>query len=291
MIYPNITREEYDALEGVNNSKLKHFKDSAKHGAYKTKTPFKPTAAMIMGTAIHTLVLEPHKFKDEYIIGGPINEGTGKTYGGASGKFKAWMESQEKGKKYLTDQDATTAHRVAHNTKQNKVAMFWLDQCEYKETAIDWVDPYSGLKCKALLDAFSVANLTFADFKTIGKSVAYDELSKTIYNMGYYQQFAFYRDGLFHNGIQCNDVIAVFAQTADEQDVATARIGFESLALGTVHYQKCFDNYKAYLAGDIKGHNSELFELNVPSWATYEMEEEDEYNFINEVKETSCEIS
>ena len=285
MIYPNITRTDYDALDGINHSKLKHFLTSSKYGAYKIAAPFNPTPAMRVGTATHTLVLEPEKFDDEYIIGGPINKSTGKTYGSGSDKFKDWLKEQDEGKKYLSDQEAIQSRRVANNTKHNKTAMFWLDQCEHKETAIDWVDPYSGLKCKALLDAFSVENLVFADYKTIGKSVTYDELSKTIYNMGYYQQFAFYNDGLFHNGIDCKDVIAVFAQTADEQDVATARIGAESLALGTIHYQQCFDNYKAFLAGDVKGHNSELFELNVPGWATRAMEEEDEFNFINEVKE------
>ena len=285
MIYPNITRADYDALDGINHSKLKHFKDSSKYGAYKLTAPFNPTAAMRIGTSTHTLVLEPEKFDEEYIIGGPINEKTGKTYGSDSAKFKNWLEEQDEGKKYLSDQEAIQSRRVANNTKHNETAMFWLDQCEHKEAAITWTDPYSGLKCKALLDAFSAANLIFADYKTIGKSVTYDELSKTIYNMGYYQQFAFYNDGLFHNGIDCKDVIAVFAQTADEQDVATARIGAESLALGQVHYQQCFDNYKAFLAGDVKGHNSELFELNVPGWATRAMEEEDEFNFINEVKE------
>jgi len=289
MIYKNITREEYDALEGVNNSTLKHFRDSTKYGAYKKNASFNPTAAMRVGTAAHTLTLEPEKFDEEYIIGGPINEKTGKTYGSDSAKFKNWLEDQEPGKKFLSDQEATLARKVARNTKQDKTAMFWLDQCEYKETAIDWVDPYSGLKCKALLDAFSIDNLIFADYKTIGKSVSYDELSKTIYNMGYYQQFAFYNDGLFHNGIHCNDVIAVFAQTADEKDVATARIGRESLDLGRMHYQQCFDNYKSFLAGDVKGHNSELFELNVPGWATRAMEEEEEFNFINQIKDELCE--
>ena len=59
MIYRNISRKDYVALEGVNASTLKHYYESALNGNYEMSKPRKETEAMFKGTssyiAIHIL--------------------------------------------------------------------------------------------------------------------------------------------------------------------------------------------------------------------------------------------
>ncbi len=284
MIHKNITRPEYDALPGINHSKLKYFKDSIKHGSWKATQKFNQTSAMRLGTAVHTLVLEPHKFDDEYICGsGPVNEKTGKTYGTDSQKFQNWLSEQEEtGKTYLSTNDKNQAEQVAKNVYKNELAMYWLDQCEYRESAVTWTDKRTGLECKALMDNFSLENLILGDFKTIARSVDYEFLSKTLFTMDYFQQFAFYNDGLRANGYDCKKFIVIFAQTINEQDIATCEIGIDSLVHGSIQYEKCLDNYKDYLSGKVTGYHSDLFTLEIPYWAMSEHLDINDTNLIFE---------
>lgn len=68
----DISNSEYHASEGISRSMLMEFKRSPYHYWYKYVSGLapvkKPTATMILGTAVHTLVLEEHKFGDEFAI-------------------------------------------------------------------------------------------------------------------------------------------------------------------------------------------------------------------------------
>lgn len=69
-VFHNISNENYhNDIEFLSSSQLKktknmvEFKHSVLEGEYK-----EPSESMILGTALHTLVLEPSEFKNEYMI-------------------------------------------------------------------------------------------------------------------------------------------------------------------------------------------------------------------------------
>ncbi len=67
-IYPRMSRAEYEKIDAVNWSTLKHYQRSPRHARYAMDHPKPPSKAMEKGTAVHMAVLEPERFKDEYII-------------------------------------------------------------------------------------------------------------------------------------------------------------------------------------------------------------------------------
>ena len=282
MIYEGITRADYDRLEGVNHSKLKYFNHSIKHGAYKIKYPIEQTAAMRLGTAIHTLVLEPHKFQAGYVIGGPINPATKETYGSGTKKFEEWIEDQGKDRVFLSDQDATLAHSVAKEIKLNSGATWFLRNSELKESAMTWTDKETGIKCKCLIDFGSVKNCFVGDLKTISGDLSYDRLSKALYSMDYHQQFATYKLGAEANGIKVAKFMAIFAQTTDEKDIVCAEIGEQSLHYGEMQYRKCLNNYREFLNGNIPGYHPKEIILDVPYWAMSEFMDLEESGILFE---------
>ena len=71
-ILENLTNAEYHASEGISASGLKLIGRSPLHywAAYldPKREPRVETPALKLGTAIHTAVLEPMRFADEYVV-------------------------------------------------------------------------------------------------------------------------------------------------------------------------------------------------------------------------------
>lgn len=282
MIYEGITRADYDKLEGINHSKLKHFKNSIKHGHYRLSEKIAQTPAMRLGTAIHTLVLEPHKYQSEYCIGGPINPKTETTYGSGTKKFAEWMEEQGEDKIFLSNQDAEKANAISQAVKRNEDAARVLRQSNLKECAMTWVDEETGFKCKCLIDFASTDGRFIGDLKSISGNLTYDSLSSTLYKMDYHQQFSFYNAGAIANGLRPQKFLVIFCQTTDEKDVVIAEIGEQSLHYGEMQYRKCLNNYRECINGNIKGYHSNQFVLDVPYWAMSEFMDLEESGILFE---------
>lgn len=267
MIYENITREQYDQLEGVNWSKLKHFTDSIKHGYYMLNAQYKDTPAMREGRAIHTLVLEPHKFNNDYVIGGPVNPKTGKTYGSTSQKFQDWLLEQGTNKTYLSDDEATKVNTVAKKVKTDNLAGKVLRDSDLKEFALTWTDKETGIKCKCLIDFGSRNQGYIGDLKSISADLNYDRLSKELYSRQYYGQFAFYESGANANGLNINEFKVIWVQSVDEMDVAVSTIGAQTAHYGQMLFSKCLKNYREAQNGNTPGYHINSFVLDVPYWS------------------------
>src|ERR1700739_7402 len=71
-IYPDMTNEHYHRSLAISRSGIMKFLESPyKYWAdyiNPNRPPKRTTAAMQFGSAFHTLLLEPQKFSDEYIV-------------------------------------------------------------------------------------------------------------------------------------------------------------------------------------------------------------------------------
>ena len=79
-LYPRIDFDAYQRIEGVNQSALKDARTAAHIFEALTGEPDKPTAAMVLGSALHARLLEMTT-SASIIIDGPINPKTGKPFG------------------------------------------------------------------------------------------------------------------------------------------------------------------------------------------------------------------
>ena len=249
MIYENITRADYNKLEGVNASKLKSYYESSLNGNYENSKPRVESEAMAFGTAAHSMVLENEKFKIDYaIFEAPINPKTGEAYGASTNKCKEAKALLPDDKIYLSDTQMDTLTRISINLNGNSKAMQILKACPKRETALTWIDDESGEKCKALIDF--MGNAIAGDFKTTREIRYKSDESATSKALKWEMvgnknllQFAFYFDGLIANDIDVKKFAVIFAKNNGNCDVLPAFLSPETFDFGREMYNKAMLNY------------------------------------------------
>ncbi len=248
-IYKNITREEYNELDGVRASMLKSYYESALNGNFENSKPRTETAAMRFGTATHSKILEPDKFLTDYsVLELPINEKTGKEYGSDTKKAKEYIALLPNDKLYLSEADNETLNQIETNIKNHKNAMTILNACTEREFAITWVDEESGTKCKSLID-FASENMA-GDLKTC-REIKYRSSKEDIAKALFWDivgnrnllQFSFYMDGLLANDLDIQKFAVIFAQNCGNCEVLAAFLSDYALDFGRAMYSQALLNY------------------------------------------------
>jgi len=151
--------------------------------------PDEDRPAFLVGRATHKLILEGQaKFAEEFAVGGPINEKTGKPYGAGTQAWTKWAEAQ--GKPVLSTEQYELIGKMADGVKAHRVA------CELlAEGAPEGVvrSEYCGLKAQSRLDWLNVTR-GIVDLKTADNL---DYFTADAKRYGYLHQLAFYA-AMFH---------------------------------------------------------------------------------------------
>ena len=148
--------EEYKALAGLNQSKLKKLLSSSS----KQKRGYQIQQAMNFGNAGHCLLLEPNKFAELY-----INAPKGLNRRGKKGR-ENWEEFCElhTGKNVLASTEWERLQKILKVFQINpKIMQFW----KHGETEVSmfWEDAELGLDCKARMDWFDSYSMKIVDIK------------------------------------------------------------------------------------------------------------------------------
>lgn len=183
-------------------SSLKEFKKSpADFIAYKLKEK-KTTPAMIFGSLIHCLILEPHKFEDRYSVmdDTDICVQIGGLKPRATNKYKEWKEiylAEIGGKTPVSQNDYNKANIIANNCKYNRASAKVLALCPIHESSLEW--KFENFKFKGFLDGKCKNEKPKAimDIKKV-VDASPKKAHRTIIDMGYYLQIAMYATGLEH---------------------------------------------------------------------------------------------
>lgn len=175
-----LSNSEYHSHPAVSKS---HLDQAARSGAHywsryidpEREVP-EPTAAMKLGTALHTAVLEPHLWGEQYAV---APEGIDRRF--KAGK-EAWaaFEADAQGKTVLNADDAQRIQRMAAAVHRHPASSFLLDLPGIREASYFWTDPDTGLECKCRPDWHSRDRRIVVDLKStedasprgFGRSVA-----------------------------------------------------------------------------------------------------------------------
>ena len=134
--------EDYFDMPHLNFSTAKHIKSCPRKFRHVMTHGIGTTSAMEIGTAVHTAVLEPRKFKREYKCAPDCRRGT-----------KAWKEFAEKNPKatILKEREYNEVCAMRNSLAKNTEAMSLLDG-GYTESVITWEDEATGLDLKCRID-------------------------------------------------------------------------------------------------------------------------------------------
>ena len=205
-----MTYEQYAALEGVNWSSLKwlwsgsplHYRYHVDHPKADVDTP-----ARVRFRAVHTAILEPDKFAEEYPI-----------YSGGNRRGKEWdaFEAANAGKSILKESEAATILEQAAAVRAHPAIRGWLKSGR-AEVPFQWVEKNFGIACKSRLDLLCPGAVL--DLKSV-PSLDAAQMARWICRMGYHLQLDHYAAGARANGHEVQRVGIIGVESKAPYDSA-----------------------------------------------------------------------
>lgn len=271
-VYLGMSRADYDAIDAVNWSWLKHMKRSALHFATAKTEAEKDTDALRQGRAVHVATLEPDRF-----VGGAAPEWI--VWEGGKRNSNAWRDfeadAKSKGLEILTAeqyQDVMGMVTAVHGHKKAKEYLLG----GRAEVTIVWTyeEPANGLpgfkiRCKSRLD-IAKDRVALADLKST-RDAAREAFARQAWNLDYYAQLAMYQDAW---ASQNEGVLLPFKAIAVENTsphvVQVYRVGEHLLSMGRDTYRELLRKVAdCRAAGVFEGYGAddEETDLDLPSWA------------------------
>ncbi len=197
------------------------------------------TPTLEMGTMVHLLALEPHRFDHEYLIQPNLDRRT--TAGKAA---YAQFERMAESKKIISEQEYRTGIAARDAIMKHPAAReLMLKFAGVNETTFTWVDMYTGAPCKCRPDRYLNDARAVLDVKTT-QDASPIGFKKSLYKFRYHVQGAFYSDGVeAATGEGITDFIFIAVETERPYLVGVYRLNAEQLAEGRTLYRRDLETY------------------------------------------------
>lgn len=225
-----MTKAEYRSADGISASDIKEILANAylfKIG-YKPERTAQAQARLDLGSAIHSLILEPNNFNKDFAIMPTLNLRTN------DGKAKyAELVANEK-RILISEADFATAKEVAQVVADSKLYDFTQGECETAHFG-----EIDGAKVKCMPDCFFKDKGLIIDIKTTrnGGNTP-DEFQKACANFGYYIQASLY---LTITGAKEFVFLAV---DIDTKTIGLYELDFIALDFGLSEVKRAIEIYK-----------------------------------------------
>lgn len=257
----NMTNEEYHSLPQISASDLKLIAKSPAKWRYRKENPMERTPALIMGSAIHTAIIEPHLFESEYVVAPKIDRRT------KAGKEEyANFLKETEGKQEISNSDKELIDSIKTAYFANESARKLLENGKgMSENSFFWTDEEIQIDCRCRPDL--VSDKAIIDLKTT-QDASPEGFQRQAYNLGYDIQAAFYIDGLKANDLKIDKFvfIAIEKEAPFAIEIYLASEAF--IAHGRKRYRAALAKYRACDANDSwYGYSPDPVNiLTLPNW-------------------------
>ena len=234
----DISNNEYHASSGISRSSLLEFKRSPYHFWHKymveRSDSADPSAALVMGNLIHTMVLEPHKFDDEFVVRPEMDRRTN------AGKF-AYNQfiSTMAGRMSVTKDQVNQADLIANSILTNELCKEMLEGCEI-EKSIYFTHLGTGIQCKVRPDAFKGGLVI--DLKTTADA-SYRSFQNSAYKFGYFLQAAMIDYAFLSQGMKMEKFIFIVVEKEPPYAVAVYVLDEEAIVYGVKQCNSLIDSF------------------------------------------------
>lgn len=253
----------------LSYSALINFAKSPRHFIEYKLRKKERTPAMIFGSMLHCLVLEPDKFEERYFlmddteiiaqIGGGNPRGT-KAY-------KEWKageleEAQKSGKEVVMPPETLKARLMASQVNNNYVAAKKMSKCEFREVKLEF--KYGGYSFMGFVDAMGDA--ISIDLKSCPDADP-RKFQRKVIDMGYHIQGALYGidmpDHDFYNiAVDGSGNVSVHQYASD-----LLNFGREKLDLLLAKFNECVEKNLWHLSHEFWAERGDgVFVADRPAW-------------------------
>jgi hypothetical protein len=258
----------YRAAPGISQSALKKMEPTPAHFVSAMSQPQEPTRAMILGTILHQMVLQPD-IRQTWVE-------KPKGFDGRTKEGKAWLAEIGPDRETLTYEESSDicgmaqsilrhpiAQRVCRDSGRHEVACFEDHDLHLNDGECD--TPVQ-IRRKCLIDILADGYL--ADIKTT-EDASEDAFSKAIFDYGYACQGAYYLD--IANALEPENPKQGFVFIVVEKHPPYVVMIYEldeaSIAYGRRQYQRLLRRYAQCVAtGQWPGYPEKCVKVGVPDW-------------------------
>lgn len=258
-VYTGMPAPDYHAIDALSASGAKHLLRSPAHYLAQKEKPMEPTASMRLGTAVHTMILEPEKADIEIARAPKVDKRT------KVGKETIELFEREHQGKLILDADVfDKAAAIAEAVAKHPVARDLLKDGQ-AETSMLW-KAYDGLPCKARFDYYRGDGIV--DVKTT-QDASPEAFARSIASFKYHMQAAHYLQGyrevtgwdaehFTFIAVESEAPYAIGIYTLDEASLMSGRILMQKAALAWRRAQE---------PAAWQGYSPNPMTISVPSWA------------------------
>lgn len=234
-IYDEITDLTYHRLwtGACSSSFLKRMAESSPRHAQIERRMHRDTPSMRIGSALHCLLLRPHRFNELFAVTPlEINRRT-KEGKAAYEQFLADAGDRQ----VLAPKELASAKLAAETAQRNKGVMQLLERCPRRELSV--VAEYEGVLCKIRLDLAAMTLPVGGDLKSTGENATVSDFERAMANYDYDLQACLYMDVASVAGLELEHFAFAVVETAQIDDdgrpdrhteAAVFRIDEESIA-------------------------------------------------------------
>tara|TARA_R100000808_G_C2143531_1_gene151314 strand:- start:177 stop:1055 length:879 start_codon:yes stop_codon:yes gene_type:complete len=275
----NQSASDYHAAPGASASRLNHLARSPAHLRHAIDNPTTPTRAMIVGSATHSAILEPHLFDDEWAC---LPDGDGRSK--EVRQARAELAESFSDDRILKPAEHAMVVGMRDSVLSHETCASLLENCQTEVSAF-WHNPEFDVPCKSRIDALPDTNSQFGraivDIKTT-QDASDRAFSRNLYERGYFRQAAHYLNGVNYlegyedgepNRQERNRFIFICVERSAPYCVAVYELDAEALSVGRTHlrhllakWKHCFfyNHWPAYVDGNL---STQIHKIGLPSWA------------------------
>lgn len=251
--------EEYHSLRAASSTRLKEILRSPSHLHHMDENG-KTTDALVLGDAFHVAVLEPQRFKDEFVVAPKVDRRT------KEGKAAWQMFIDANPGARIIDEDQHLAitgmsksvmnHPMAHDLVMTRT-----------ETELSMLWSQLGMKCKARIDAYNLNHRCIIDLKSCENASA-DAFARSIANFKYHVQAAWYIDAARAAGFEVETMIFIAVEKSAPYGVACYALDDQAVEEGRIQIARALPLLANCEATNCwPGYDAGVQTLSLPRWS------------------------
>lgn len=236
-----LSYSRYAAIDAVNWTSLKHFRDSPLAYRWHQDHPDTDTTGRARGRLLHALVFEPDTVERTYAVyEGEKNR--------SSNEYKAFA-AQHPGKTILKADEVADVRAQAEAVRRHPAVAPYLVGGSF-EVTLRWTDPDTGLACKGRLDWWHKPTRTLIDLK--GTTTIHPHyFGRIAARQGYHCQLAHYANGITAIKGERPAKVAILAALSNPPfDVALYTLSDDDLYAGEEELKELLARLAACRAAD-----------------------------------------
>ena len=269
----------YHEIKALSNSSLSVLKRSPTE-FYKRfitgEMKGQETEAMLLGSAVHMLALEPERFDAQYVVlDGPTNQSKKPPgpYGRDTKAFQKWLDAEmmQQTRKVLVREEFAESLAIAQAFQDHPTIAAIMASRSEKLFESEYAMQYEGscnfrvdLKCK--IDFVCPAERLIVDLKTSHEPSPY-AWSWHAEDFGYHRQAAIYSDAMEAKYGEPFRFLFGVVRSKEPYEAAVYELDAESIQRGRVEYESLIEEYVNRKAKNdwLSEWQRGVFSINVPT--------------------------